>query len=417
MDKDHRQSINRLRERCREQENIADDDAEAILEFSDQLELLGSEYTDRRHEFHLMRLVNIAQSVGGLADALEERGATEEIVRWIHSEYENPETNKDYRVALRVFGKRVAPDDDGDPPASIGWIPSGYKGTYDPAPDPAKMLHWEEHIIPMIEACHNTRDKALIALAWDLGPRPGELYDLTLGSFSTGTFGWKVTLQGKRGQRSPTIIPSEPYVNRWLEDHPAKEPGEDPLNDPESVDAPVWSKIHGAEKISYKMMTKAIKEAAGRAGVTRPVTPSNFRKSSAAYLASQNVSQAHIETHHGWTRGSDVASRYISVFGEASEREVARAHGVDVSADEPDPTAPLTCPRCRNATPRHESTCVHCHRPMDQEAVEEAENTNRRIREAINRLEDDAAEDFIDAVNTVEDNPVLRAAFLTGVDD
>ena len=386
MDKNYQRSIRRLRERCREEDDISDADGEAILGFSDRIELLGSRYSDERHEFHLMRLVNMAQSVGGLAAALEDRGAAEEIVRWIHREYDNPETNKDYRVSLRMFGEH-ATDGEGKP-ESIDWVPSGYESTYDPAPDPSHMLHWEKHIIPMIEACHNNRDKALIAVAWDLGARPGELYDLTLVNFSDGTFGWKVTLHGKRGQRSPTIIPAVPYVQNWFTDHPAHDPNKDPLQDSESVDAPLWSKLHSNDQISYKMMTKILKEAARRPGVTRPVTPSIFRKSSASYLASQNVSQAHIENHHGWSRGSEVAARYIAVFGKESAREVARAHGVDVSADEPDPTAPLTCPRCRNDTPRHEPTCVHCSHPMDQSAVEALETAQQAISKDLVDLEE-----------------------------
>lgn len=51
------------------------------------------------------------------------------------------------------------------------------------------------------------------------------------------------------------------------------------------------------------------------------ITFRRMRKSSASYLASENVNQAHLESHHGWTRGSDVASRYIAVFGEANDRK------------------------------------------------------------------------------------------------
>lgn len=59
------------------------------------------------------------------------------------------------------------------------------------------------------------------------------------------------------------------------------------------------------------------------------MTPTVFRKSSASYLASQNVSQAHLEDHHGWTRGSKIAARYIAVFDDANEREIARARGAE----------------------------------------------------------------------------------------
>ena len=148
MDQDPRRAIDRLRDRCRDQPDISEADAEAVLSFSDRIDLLGSEYSDRRHAFFMKRLVNIAQNVGGLVDALEDRDAAEDIVRWIHAEYDNPETNKDYRTSLRMFGEHST-DGEGKP-VSIEWVPSGYPSNYDPAPDPSDMLRWEEHILPMI---------------------------------------------------------------------------------------------------------------------------------------------------------------------------------------------------------------------------------------------------------------------------
>jgi hypothetical protein len=57
-------------------------------------------------------------------------------------------------------------------------------------------------------------------LAWDLGPRPFELFDLTPKQISDHKYGLQVTGNGKQGRRSPVLIPSVPYVNRWLEVHP-----------------------------------------------------------------------------------------------------------------------------------------------------------------------------------------------------
>ncbi|MDY6777742.1 MAG: site-specific integrase, partial [Candidatus Nanohaloarchaea archaeon] len=81
----------------------------------------------------LRHAVRAAEKVGGLADALEDREAAEDIVRWIHREYDREdraETNRDYRVALRVFGKRVTDGD--DPPDSLAWISAKLPRSYDP---------------------------------------------------------------------------------------------------------------------------------------------------------------------------------------------------------------------------------------------------------------------------------------------
>lgn len=344
-------------------------DVDVLLEVSDQIQLLGpSQYSDHRHEFVLRRNLILAKEVGGLAAALDDREAAEAIVRHINDEKNgSPETNKDYRTAFRTFGDLVT-DGEGPPP-SIEWVPGGYPSNYDPAPQPEKMYRWDDHVVPMLEACHNDRDRALIALAWDLGPRPSELFDLTLNRFSDHKYGMKVTLYGgKRGTRSPLIHPSIPYVTDWLENHPA----------PEGSDSPLWVGVgsDSLESVSNNRIRDVLKERARAADMSQPSTPtpSRFRKSSASYLASQSdVSQPDLEDHHGWQRGSPVAGRYVAVFGDAHDRSIAAAHGMDVEADSPEPKGPVPCVRCGELTPRHKDSCIKCGAPMSREAAMRAE--------------------------------------------
>ncbi|MFB6312114.1 MAG: tyrosine-type recombinase/integrase [Salinirussus sp.] len=297
----------------------------------------------------------MAENAGGLADALEDREAAEEIVRWINRTYDNVETNRDYRVALRVFGRRVADENGDEPPESISWVPSGTPRTHDPSPVPADMLKWSDDVRPMIDATTNTRDAALIATAWDSGARSGELRKLTVGDVTDNRDELQLTLSGKTGKRTVTLIPAVPYLQRWLADHPARDDSA----------APLWSELARPAELSYQSILRILRTAAERAGVTKPVTFTNFRKSSASYLASEGMNQAHLEDHHGWVRGSDVAARYVSVFGEAADRELKRVHGVQVSGEESEPIAPVDCPRCGRATPRDKDRCLWCDETID----------------------------------------------------
>lgn len=380
---------------------VVDADAEILLKMSDQIRLLGeAEYSIQRHEFLLRRNFTLAKEVGGLADALDDRDAAEEIVRHINRAKANsPETNKDYRTAFRMFGGLVTDGPADEKPASIDWVPGGYPSNYDPAPDPAKMYRWEKHIQPMFDACNNSRDRALVALAWDLGPRPGELFDLTVGRFTDHKYGLQVTLEGgKRGTRSPILIPSVPYVRQWLEDHPA---GDDPS-------APLWSRRNTVKAITNQRIRDILKEIAARAAMTPPSTPtpSRMRKSSASFLASQGVSQAHLEDHHGWDRGSNVAARYISVFADANDREIARAHGRDIEEDETEPLAPIQCHRCGQETPRQRDFCMHCDQVLDQK-------TNELVRRVLDMLDEQLVEiddpetrrEVLSARRTIEQKP------------
>lgn len=408
--------------------DVTVDEADILLAFDNQMALLPSEYSKQRREKLLRHVTIIAENDrNDIEAALEDREAAEAIVRWIHDKYDpedSPETNKDYRIAFRMFGKRIVesgvdvPTNGDGIPKSLAWVPTTTSRSYDPTPDPAKMLDWDDDVVPMIEETMNSRDAALIAVAFDSGARSGELLNLRVGDVTDHSHGLQITVDGKQGQRTITLITSVPYLNRWLKDHPRAD---------EST-APLWCKLRSGEEITYQMGRKIPRQAADHAGVDKPVTFTNFRKSSASFLASRGVNQPVLEDHHGWTRGSTVAGRYISVFAEASDRELARAHGVDVSEEEPDPIAAVVCPRCEKETPRSESFCMWCRQALEHGAADEIEETQRSERrqllglakenpELLNRLEEmeplvealggdpdviDTARRFVDEADTVK---------------
>jgi hypothetical protein len=106
--------LKNLRERIAESDEIADIDRAVLDRFDDRLTLLNQTYTDLRHLKLLRHVTIIAESLPDetLADALDSRDAAEDIVAWVNRTYSNEETNRDYRSALRVFGKRVTDGDD-----------------------------------------------------------------------------------------------------------------------------------------------------------------------------------------------------------------------------------------------------------------------------------------------------------------
>lgn len=405
MGKDYRGSITRLRERCRTSDAIAGEDADALLDYSRELDALGQAAVgDATHEKYLMRLVKMAEEVGGLADALEDDAAAKTLNSWINDTYQNPESNKTARDSLRSFGDHAS-DGDGKPD-SIAWIPTGYPSNFNRKPDPSKMYRWDDHVVPMLDACRNFRDEALIALAFDIGPRSGELQNLTVGDLADHDYGLQVTLDGKRGRRSPVLLVAPKRVQQWLETHPASD---DPT-------APLWSKLNKPDGISPEMLRKIFREAADRAPITPPATPTptRFRKSSATHLARRGVSQTALENRYGWVRGSDEAARYIAVFGEDSEREIAMALGVDVGDDEPEPMGPVTCTRCGQETPRDKDRCVWCGQPRSVEAAQDAKQTQSEGLEALAELVAENNVSREEAIETVDDIIDARIQALIG---
>jgi len=95
--------LENLHERIETSADLAAEDREILQEFSDRLVLLKSEYSSQQHGKLLRHCTIAAEEVGGLAESLKDRDAVKEFVLWINRNYDNEETNKDYRIALRMF--------------------------------------------------------------------------------------------------------------------------------------------------------------------------------------------------------------------------------------------------------------------------------------------------------------------------
>jgi len=390
--------IGRLRDRIQDSEEISDVDQEVLLEFDDQLTLRGAEYSDHRHLKLLRHNVIAAEEVGGLSEALDDRNAAEDVVKWINRTYENPETNRDYRVAFRMFG-RLTTDGD-EPPESIEWVPSGTPSTYDPAPDPGEMLSWEEDVQPMVEATSRPKEAAAVAVQFDAGFRGGEFKQLSVDQFTDHRFGLQATVQGKQGQRTVTLIPSVPHIRKWLEAHPGGD------------EAPLWSKETAPEtRVSDRTIYNWFERAADRAEISKPITLTNFRKSSASFMASRGMSQAHLEERYGWVRGSKTASRYVQIFAEQSEIETAKAWGKEIEEDEePEAMDPLECQRCGRETPRSRDMCVWCGQALEPGAAEVAEELEAEILDSIRDApSDEKLQNRVDLLERFRESPERRA--------
>lgn len=326
---------------------------------------------------------------GLLGLSLHYRAASEAIVRWINTEYENEHTNQDYRTALRSFGRYRLKRD--QPPESLSWIPTTTSNNFNPMPSERDLLLWEEDVLPMIEAARNPRDKALFALQFEAGCRSGELYDLRVRDIFDSEHSVGIHVDGKRGERTIHLIMSVPYLQRWLTEHPGSE------------DSYFWSKLSSPERPSYTTWNNYFKDAAERAGVTKDVTPTNFRKSNTRWLVNLGMSQPRIEDRQGRKRGSEHTQRYLARFGkESNEREYARLHGKKVKTEEPEEHGPIECPRCGQKTPPEGSRCMNCGFALSLEAAQEADQKQRAALEALPELLNGKNVDPEEAADTLD---------------
>lgn len=135
----------------------------------------------------------------------------------------------------------------------------------------------EDEVKRMIEVAKNKRDKALIALLYDIGARISEVGNLRIKDVKHDEIGLYILVTGKTGQRRVRAVWSVQYLEDWLEEHPERD----------NLEAPIWFnfKKNELEQMRYDAIRMRLKKIAKKAGIIKRVHPHLFRHSRATYMA------------------------------------------------------------------------------------------------------------------------------------
>lgn len=390
---------------------ISSQDYELIHEFD--LLLVHDRVGDYRHAQLLAYILLIAKRRDahevGLSELSESKDAVKQLLRWIEEgEYYDDDKDKTYefgektkthyRSALRKFGKIL---NEGVLPSTMEIIYGGDRTKLSAtAPKPGQILQWNEDVVPLLKACKNSRDQAIVAAAWDSGARPYEIRDLTYGDLSPDGDFLKITVGGKKTPlRDPRLVIASPFLKYWLEKkHPANET--DKGFTPET---PIWTCLDENRALSNTRFGMLIPHiVAPRTDVEKPTNLRNFRKSRASVLASrEEIDRGDLEERQGWAKGSRIVAVYVARYGSGADNKVARSDGLkeefipDSEHEELIDPAPVRCPNCSRWTPSYDNECLWCVSTFNPTAAQEAEH-----RDIEGPVKEEARRDLIKMVTS-----------------
>ena len=177
-----------------------------------------------KHRDHLGRAYRLARDIDfDITDGFFDEAVAEGVTGYLHTEYSNPETNRDYRTSYKYFSRLVTDGD--DHPPGTQFISTSYSSDYDKTPDPSEMIRLDE-MRTIADACPNPRDAALIALAWDSGARAGELRLMRYKDISEYKVGYQAFVRKSKTETRNVkpLIHSVKYLQKWLDEHPTQNP-------------------------------------------------------------------------------------------------------------------------------------------------------------------------------------------------
>jgi integrase len=338
-----------------------------ILEFLDYLETQG---------IGLPRRIRYVLQVGKFAAMLPmdfEKATRKDIeallLKYGRLELED-ETKSAFKIMLKRFYRWLKDPEDQQYPPEVSWIKTSVKNSRRILPE--EILN-EKEVEALIRAAESPRDKAFVSMLFDLGSRPGEFLSLQRKNIAFDKLGGFVLVEGKMGQRRQRLIISVPFLAKWLEEHPDKNP-----------EASLW--VHerqgchedGIVSLDYYSARKLLQRLKKKTGIQKPVNPYSFRHARATFLAN-SLTEAQLRQVFGWTQASKMPGRYVHLSGRDVDTALLRVHGLlNGVEEEKSKLSVVKCVRCEQQNSTIQRLCTRCGMPLDLKAALESEDMKEK---------------------------------------
>ena len=294
-----------------EKSNISTKNKQLIHDFVDYCVVTG--LGEHRILKYISTLKIISTEIQVDLDKVTEKKLKDYIVYLEHSDA-SEWTKHDYKVTIRKFYKWLLDDDN---PASLKWLHAGIPKNETKLPED---IFTEKEIHFLISTATNKRDKALIALLWDIGARIGEIGNLCIKDIKFDEMGVIFNVSGKTGPRRVRGVFSVDYIKAWLDEHPFKD----------NPASPLWIKVSGkqgkVEKLRYEAIRMQLIKISRKAGINKKIHPHLFRHSRATYMANY-LTEAQMNQYFGWVQGSGMPAVYVHLSGRDVDDAILKANG------------------------------------------------------------------------------------------
>lgn len=288
---------------------------------------------------------------------------------------------------------------------------------------------WDkDELFTIIEYEPYKRNKAALALLWDLDARPHEITLLKIKhirlkeKYGEG----EIPHEAKTGSGPMLLTFSFPYVRDWLNEHPFK-------NEPDArliCNLLTGSPI-GADQI-YEIM-KQLRKRITRLLESNTITdlkeseqlhhllqvkkwnPYCIRHS-AITADSDYLPEYALKKKVRWSMNSKQGSRYIKKrMGNELKNKILEYNGIITEENQKKKTSVLSCPRCNLVNMLENKYCSKCSYPIKPEAFDEIKileaekinNIQRRHEHDIDNLKKEMNDKFVQLFNIIQQNPLL----------
>ncbi len=206
--------------------------------------------------------------------------------------------------------------------------------------------------------------KLIIELLYETGARVSEILDLKIQNIEFNSYGAKLYVKGKTGQRVIPIVWYARDLRQFLLVHPNKDKPE--------YNVFFIQKNGQMLPFEYPNFRKQLGIICKRAGINKRIHAHLFRHTRMTELA-KTLPEQTLKQLAGWSGSSKMAEVYIHL----SQRDVEdsllqKVYGIKTT-DKEDHNSVKICPRCKESNPYFSTICQRCGAPLDEKELIEAE--------------------------------------------
>ncbi len=280
---------------------------------------------------------------------------------------------------------------------------------------------WEKDELQFIIKYENCkRNKAILALLWDLNARNHELTLLRIKNIRIKEkYGeGEVPYEAKTGSGPILLTLSFPYVRDWLNEHPFRNESNARLicnteNGKPLLPGMVYDTMYLLKKRIIRLVAseeiKDIKEKEKLLYLlkTKKWNPYCIRHSSIT-SDSDYLPEYALKKKVRWSMNSRQGSRYIkNRMGNDLKEKILEQNGIILDTSNVKRSTIIDCPRCALINQLENKFCSKCSYPLKPEAYEELkekeENEMKRMKQQINEMDNK----FNQIISMIQQNPML----------
>ena len=395
-----------------ERDVVNSENKQLLIKFFDFMKRIGT--SEKYQNNNLKALIAYSKSLGPTISFYEIKDKSQ-VISFLDTKIKNSENDpdkrwittwNDYLVRIKYFFRWMynCKDKDLDDVPFSDWETPDFvkiknKKTKRISPYLENELWEKDDLLAIIKYESYKRNKAILALLWDLDARPHELILLKIkhirlrDKYGEG----EIPHEAKTGTGPILLTCSFPYVRNWLNEHPFK-------NEPNA--RLICSLVNGSPIRSdslwtmMKQLRLRIKRLLQNGSITNTEEREQLEfllqtkkfnpyclRHSAITSDSDYLPEYALKKKVRWSMNSKQGTRYIkNRLGNDLKEKILQYNGIISENGNKKKTSVIDCPRCQLVNAIENKFCSKCSYPIKPEAYDEIKlEENRKIQELESR--------------------------------